>query len=302
MRWSSVSRNLIGASLAAVTVLAATAQAQSPPIVGGPGGAPFADRSPGGVRLGAVALRAGELIDAIAAVVVQPDGQRVPLQMHGGPGGSARVFPLQDGEYLVAMRVWSGQVVEAIQFETNLRESPVYGRTRGAPRRLTVPPGAEAVGFVGRAGLYVDAIGFALQARTPQSPPPQNPSIGSSSARSGSTSAAPPSAPPVSRVELNGPVRDFERTTSSFKLGVRFKHPALLRLNLSTDPPRSGKCYGLQERVLKAYVSTTAETSHVVAFSGLRYGTRYHYSIALDGGRCELGSISTNVCIDTSSC
>src|SRR5262245_57714780 len=128
MRWSSVPGIAFGLSLAAVALLAATAQAHSPPVVGGLGGAAFAGRPPGGARLGAVALRAGELIDAIAAVVVRPDGQRVPLQMHGGPGGSARVFPLQDGEYLVAMRVWRGQVVEAIQFATNLRESPVYDR------------------------------------------------------------------------------------------------------------------------------------------------------------------------------
>ena len=210
---------LLRGALATVLLSTAMVQAQPMPVVGGPGGAPFADKPPSGVRLGAVALRTGELIDAIAVVVVRPDGQRVPLQLHGRPGGSPRVFPLEDGEYLVAMRVWSGQVVEAIQFETNRRLSPVYGSPRGPSRRLVVPVGSEAVGFVGRAGLYVDALGFALQARAAQPPAPQNPNVGSNSPRPGSTPVAPPPAPPVSRVELDGPVvrPDQQRARSHFR-------------------------------------------------------------------------------------
>ena len=276
----------------------AIVQAQTAPV-GGPGGVAFSDNPPSGVRLAAVALRAGELIDAVAAVVVRSDGQRVPLQLHGGPGGTARVFALEDGEYLVAMRVWSGQVVEAIQFETNRRVSPLYGRPRGAPQRLIVPPGSEAVGFIGRSGLYVDALGLALQPRASQPPAPQSPSVGSNVPRPGSTPAAPPPSPTVSRVELDGPIRDASRpTTISFALQVRFKQPTFLKINLSADPPRNGKCFGPQERVLKSHVSSTAEKSHVVKFSGLRYDTRYHYSIVLDAGRCELGTAATAVCID----
>jgi len=300
-RWSSVPRTLRSASLAAIAVLsAAMAQAQSAPAVGGPGGVPFADRAPGGARLGAVALRTGEMIDAIAAVVVLPDGRRVPLQVHGGPGGSARVFALQDGEYLVAMRVWSGQVVEAIQFETNLRTSAVYGNPRSPPRRLVVPPGAEALGFIGRAGVYVDALGFALQRRAPQSPSPQHQSAGVNAPPPGPPPpTAPPPAAPVSRTELDGPANSFENKTDSFKLKVRFKQPASLGINLSTGPPRSGKCFGPQERILKRYSSPTAAQTHVVMFSGLKLNTLYHYSIRLDGGRCELGTATTAICLDT---
>ena len=292
---------LLRGALATVLLSTAMVQAQPMPVVGGPGGAPFADKPPSGVRLGAVALRTGELIDAIAVVVVRPDGQRVPLQLHGGPGGSPRVFPLEDGEYLVAMRVWSGQVVEAIQFETNRRLSPVYGSPRGPSRRLVVPVGSEAVGFVGRAGLYWTALG-SLQARAAQPPAPQNPNVGSNSPRPGSTPVAPPPAPPVSRVQLDGPVRPSRPTTSSITLQVRLKQPALLTVNLGADPPRSGQCFGPQDRSVVRYVSPRAEISHGVKFSGLRQGSNYHYSIPVDGGKCVSGIAVTATCIDTSTC
>lgn len=302
-QWSQAPRKwratwLLCAAWTAAAMLSTAAQAQPASVVGGPGGAAFADQPPGGVRLGAVALRTGELIDAIAAVVVRPDGQRIPLQLHGGPGGAPRVFALQDGEHLIAMRVWSGQIVEAVQFETNRRQSPVYGNPRSAMQRLVVPPGAEVVGFVGRAGLYVDALGFALQRQ----------SVAQHSGGAANTPAADPKhpaplpAPAVSRVELDGPVRHLTPTQSSLSLQVRLKQPALLTVNLGTDAPRSGPCFGPQDRGVIRYVSARAEVLHVVTFSGLQKGSNYHYSIPLYGGKCVNDIASTRNCMHGGTC
>lgn len=298
---------LVAIALALLSLLS-HAQPQTR-VVGGPGGAPFADQSPPGMRLIGVAVRTGGAVDAVAAVLRRPNGERFPVPSHGGPGGSPGEFSLQEGETLTGLNVWAGQFVEAIQFETNRRQSGVYGQPRGAPQRIAVPSGQHAVGFVGRSGIYVDAIGLALQPGDFDAPA----SVGGQ-APVGET-AAPlkpadmrrpmkPITPPASaRVVLDGPVTTPPLgSTNSVTLRVRLKEPAPLTVNLSDQRPRSGTCFAGGERIVATQVSPQARTDHEVRFSGLLKGMAYFYSIPVDGGRCETGRASTSTCIDTTSC
>lgn len=274
-------------------------------VVGGPGGTPFADQSPPGMRLVALAVRSGVVIDAVAAVLRRPNGERFPVPSHGGTGGSPGAFTFQEGETLTGLNVWAGQFVEAIQFETNQRQSRVYGQPRGAPQRIAVPPGHHAVGFVGRSGIYVDAIGLALQ---PGEFGPQA-SVGGQTPPGEAGGPSKPAeirrpmkqiTPTASaRVVLDGPVtKPPFGATSVVTLRVRLKEPAPLTVNLGDQRPRSGTCFAGGERIVATQVSSQA-TVHEVRFSGLRKGTQYFYSIPVDGGRCETGSAWTATCTDS---
>jgi hypothetical protein len=271
-------------------------------IVGGPGGTPFADQAPPTMRLVAVAMRSGEEIDAIAAVLRRPNGERFPVPMHGGPGGSPGAFVMQDGEFLTALNVWAGQFIEAIQFETNQRQSRIYGRPRGAPQRIAVPAGQHAIGFVGRSGVYIDAIGLSLQPGDlgPQAGVGAHPPPGAAAPTTPVETRKPmrPIAPTASaRVLLDGPVYvpPFSSTSSSLTIRVRLKEPAPLTVSLGAQRPRSGTCFAAGE-IVATQASSQAQIEHVVRFSGLGEGNRYYYSIPVDGGRCETGSASTASC------
>jgi hypothetical protein len=56
-----------------------------------------------------------------------------------------------------------GQYVDSIRFHTNLRVSPTYGGSGGgADYYYEAPPGWQIVGFYGRSGAYIDAVGVVL--------------------------------------------------------------------------------------------------------------------------------------------
>jgi hypothetical protein len=163
--WRALSGGLLVAVLTLLACLPGVAAAmQQTRILGGPGGDPFADRPPPDVQLVAVVIRASGHIDGIAPMLRRGDGTPFTVSLHGGIAGDVNTFRLDRSERLTAMTVWANRsTIDAIQFETNLKRSRVYGTQRGEPFRVTVPSGHRAVGFVGRSGVQLNAIGFALQ-------------------------------------------------------------------------------------------------------------------------------------------
>jgi hypothetical protein len=131
-------------------------------ISGGNGGNTFSDlQIPDGARVVEVQVRSGEQVDSVQMVYGLPDGRTAQGPRHGGSGGGANVFRLDDDEYIVGISGRCGLHIDSLSIRTNKRTSPVYGG-RGGDRefRIDIPPGNQAVGFTGRSGNLLDAVGL----------------------------------------------------------------------------------------------------------------------------------------------
>ncbi len=138
------------------------AQISQTNLAGGGGGSAFADgEAPAGARIAEVRVRAGDRIDSVQIVYRLPDGRLFDGARHGGTGGNERSFRLRPDEYITGLSGRCGDGVDSLRIHTNLRTSELYGG-RGGDRdfRLEVPRGAEVLGFTGRAGEYLDAVGL----------------------------------------------------------------------------------------------------------------------------------------------
>jgi len=253
-------------------------------IVGGPGGTAFVDRPAAGVRVGAIAIGAGEWIDSVGVVYESPDGRRYASPRHGGSGGGPCVIPLEPDERILAIRGNYGAYVESIQLITSKGESRICGRPgRNAQYRIDVPPNHSVVGFAGRAGLYVDAIGLALAATTPAG--------GGSSPSATAPTAAPRPASLAGKVSSRSNLHD---TTLRFRLTA----PAPVQVLLGTRKLRPGECFAQGERII-AYKDRPSAIEHQVTFDRLQMNTDYSYAIRVGASaKCESGALSTATTID----
>jgi hypothetical protein len=131
-------------------------------IAGGGGGSPFSDFAPpSGGRILEIQVFSGERVDAVQLLYELPDGRTALGQRHGGPGGSPNVFRLDSDEYITGISGRYGDQVDSISIQTNKRTSPLLGGNGGKrDYRIGVPPGFQAIGFIGRSGKYLDAIGL----------------------------------------------------------------------------------------------------------------------------------------------
>jgi hypothetical protein len=137
-------------------------QAGQTNAAGGRGGSSFSDRDmPPGARIAEVRVRAGDHVDSIQAIYVLADGRTLEGARHGGTGGRMETFRLDPDEYIVGISGRYGEYVDSIRIHTNRRTSQTFGG-RGGNRdfRIDIPAGNRAVGFLGRAGDSVDAIGL----------------------------------------------------------------------------------------------------------------------------------------------
>jgi hypothetical protein len=140
----------------------ASAQIDQTPIAGGGGGSAFSDREiPPGARVGEVRVQSGDRVDAVQVVYLLPDGRLLEGARHGGVGGGDRIFRLDADEYIIGLSGRYGDNIDSLIIRTNKRTSQLFGG-RGGDRdyRIDVPAGYQAVGFAGRSGDYLDAIGL----------------------------------------------------------------------------------------------------------------------------------------------
>ncbi|PON50739.1 Jacalin-like lectin domain containing protein, partial [Parasponia andersonii] len=132
---------------------------------GGTDGNTWDDGTYNGVR--EITLVYCRCIDSIS-VVYDKNGKPFAAEKHGGNGGSQRAeIKLQyPEEYIVSVSgyyspVVSGgsPVIRSLTFKSNKRTFGPYGMEEGTP--FTFPmDGQLIVGFRGRSGWYLDAIGF----------------------------------------------------------------------------------------------------------------------------------------------
>jgi hypothetical protein len=252
-------------------------------VLGGPGGNAFVDRPPAGVRVGAIAIRAGGWIDSVGVVYEASDGRRYASQRHGGSGGGPCVITLEPDERILAIQGHYGAYVESIQLITTRGESRICGRPGGARYRIDVPPNHSVVGFAGRAGVYVDAIGLALattKLASGVSPP----------------SAAPPTAAPRPAT-LAGKVNhrsNLYDTTLQFRL----TSPAPVQVALGMRKLQAGECFKSGERIIASKDRPSA-IDHQVTFDRLQMNTDYSYAIRVGASpKCDSGQLTTATKID----
>jgi len=149
----------------AATALAGRLIPHGQGIAGGPGGQFFSEMGafnqlPCGTRPKHILIRSGHKIDSIGLTHVRLDGSGFWTGTYGGRGGVQRQIDLADGEDIIAMEGTFGEHVHQIRFITNRGVTPMFGETVGPhPFHFTAQPGCRIVGFHGRAGALVDAIG-----------------------------------------------------------------------------------------------------------------------------------------------
>jgi hypothetical protein len=137
----------------------------------------FTDQDiPAGAKIIEVRVRAGDGIEAIQAVYETASGRTVESTLHGGSGSTGgfggfgtrgrgsrqATFRLDSDEYIVALAGSSSiNGINSLSIITNKRQSQVFGG-RGGTRdfRVEVPQGNQAIGFTGRAGNTIEAIGL----------------------------------------------------------------------------------------------------------------------------------------------
>lgn len=132
---------------------------------GGNGGNNWDDGSNKGVR--EIIVIYGDCIDSIRVVYVK-NGKPASSEKHGGGGGSktAEIKLQFPDEYLTGVSgyyspMWRGgsPVIRSLMFRSNRRTFGPFGVEGGTPFSLPME-GGQIVGFKGKCGSYVDAIGF----------------------------------------------------------------------------------------------------------------------------------------------
>jgi hypothetical protein len=161
---SSVFRILIlfAAAISGMSLLGFAQQPAATAIYGGRGGSSFsAMEVPEDARILEVNVFAGDSVDALQVTYILPDGRTLSSPRYGGSGGQRRVFRLDSDEYITGVSGRYGDYIDSLRIQTNKRTSPVFGG-RGGNRdySLELASGNYAVGFIGRAGDNLDAIGL----------------------------------------------------------------------------------------------------------------------------------------------
>ncbi|KAL5755811.1 hypothetical protein ACOSQ2_020557 [Xanthoceras sorbifolium] len=134
---------------------------------GGNGGTIWDDGTYHGVRQ--ITIVYDRCIDSMS-VVYDKNGKPVTSDKHGGVGGNrtAEIKLQFPEEFLVSVSgyyspvVYGGSpVVRSLTFKSNKRTFGPYGVEEGIPFTFSMD-GGLVVGFKGRSGWYLDAIGFHL--------------------------------------------------------------------------------------------------------------------------------------------
>lgn len=136
---------------------------------GGSGGAVFTDDLiDTSEKIKSVRVRVTPGIATIGSVqlIVENGTSTRALNEHGGAIGTVEEFFLDDDEFITEIKGRYGLVVDSIEFETSKQLSHRFGGNGGnADYVYQAPDGFEIVGFHGKAGVAVDALGVIMRPR-----------------------------------------------------------------------------------------------------------------------------------------
>jgi hypothetical protein len=131
-------------------------------LAGGRGGQAFSDRNiPRDARVVEIRIGSSSRVDSLQMIYRLSNGRIVEGERHGGRGGRERIFQLNSNEYVTGIFGRMGDGIDSLGIQTNRRTSPIYGGAGGnRDYRINVPPNCTAVGFAGRIGQSLEAIGL----------------------------------------------------------------------------------------------------------------------------------------------
>jgi len=117
-----------------------------------------------------IIIYSGDEIDSIQ-VFYDNGGTQVTGNKHGGNNGNPTTVTLNyPSEYLVSISGYYGltnfgaMVVRSLTLTSNVRQYGPYGKKVGTPFQSTPSNGEKIIGFFGREGLRVDAVGVYTKA------------------------------------------------------------------------------------------------------------------------------------------
>jgi len=105
-----------------------------------------------------VSVRHGDRIDSILGVWRTENGEQITGEHHGGYGGNETIIVLEPGEKINAAIIHYGDRVDYLEFYTSQNNQYQFGGTGGEKPHAEVT--GNILGFFGRAGDELDAIGF----------------------------------------------------------------------------------------------------------------------------------------------
>ena len=139
--------------------------------VGGPGGYPFSSNtnviqdnglfySSRGLKIYAIGISSGRVIDKLVVYYTNASGDIFLGLETGGDGGRYAMHYLEDDEYLFEINVWSARLIDRLEFVTNKQRFEYGGNGGYYPHSIRVlTRGNQIIGFRGRSGQHIDAIG-----------------------------------------------------------------------------------------------------------------------------------------------
>lgn len=134
---------------------------------GGTGGEEFSDDvSWQDCQVLVVHIYAQQGVRAVRITHETIDGDPHTFPLHGQAVGDGYILKLARDEFITSISGQFGPSVASIRIQTNKQVSPLLGGEGGAAAyRYEAPSGSEIVGFWGRAGDTLDAIGVIMRRR-----------------------------------------------------------------------------------------------------------------------------------------
>ena len=146
-------------------------------IVGGPGGNDFADNPPFNIRIKRITIYGSALSTGIRTTWEMRMGAINPERssaIHGGTRTDSQTLRLRDGEYVTSVSGYyrkfqntTSPIITKLKIETNAAQMIQFGiQEEGAiPFHFIIPADSMLVGFKGRAGTLINAIGVVVRRR-----------------------------------------------------------------------------------------------------------------------------------------
>ena len=130
---------------------------------GGVGGHPYDDSPPyENARVSELRVWSGSCVDAMQ-LVLDIDGENCEYIKHGGNGGNLGIIRLTYDEHITEVYGRYGSYVDSLSLRTNKGQIRRFGGQGGHSEFIfTAPQGYCIIGFWGRAGHILDALGVHL--------------------------------------------------------------------------------------------------------------------------------------------
>ncbi len=132
---------------------------------GGKGGKDFSDDdkiklSENNIKINQIGVKSDKFVDSICITYSLNNEESVTSERHGDIKGDLDIFNLDENEYVTKVSGRFGSMIDSLEIVTNLGSKKRYGGKGGfADFEYEAPNNYQIIGFFGRAGWHIDAIG-----------------------------------------------------------------------------------------------------------------------------------------------